>query len=122
MRGRQSSRGRHAGREIKNPLNFVNNLSGVSAELIDELQDTLKGIPFDDKARSELNELTNTLRSNLDKVVQHGQRADAIVKNMLLHSHQVRANTGRSESMHLSRKVSSLPITGHEPRKIILTS
>jgi signal transduction histidine kinase len=74
--------------EIKNPLNFVNNFSGVSAELIDELQDTLKGIPFDDKARSELNELTNTLRSNLDKVVQHGKRADAIVKNMLLHSHQ----------------------------------
>jgi two-component system, NtrC family, sensor kinase len=74
--------------EIKNPLNFVNNFSGVSAELIDELQDTLKGIPFDDKARSELNELTDTLRGNLDKVVQHGKRADAIVKNMLLHSHQ----------------------------------
>ena len=74
--------------EIKNPLNFVNNFSGVSAELIDELQDTLKGIPFDDKARAEINELTDTLRSNLDKVVQHGKRADAIVKNMLLHSRE----------------------------------
>jgi two-component system NtrC family sensor kinase len=74
--------------EIKNPLNFVNNFSGVSAELIDELQDTLKGIPFDDKARAEINELTNTLRGNLDKVVQHGKRADAIVKNMLLHSRE----------------------------------
>jgi GAF domain-containing protein len=73
--------------EIKNPLNFVNNFSGVSAELIDELQDTLKG-PLDDKARAEIKELTDTLRSNLDKVVQHGKRADAIVRNMLLHSRE----------------------------------
>ena len=73
--------------EIKNPLNFVNNFSGVSAELIDELRDTLKG-PLDDKARAEINELTDTLRSNLDKVMQHGKRADAIVKNMLLHSRE----------------------------------
>jgi two-component system NtrC family sensor kinase len=74
--------------EIKNPLNFVNNFSVVSTELIDELRDTLKGMPFDDKARAEINELTNTLQGNLDKVVQHGKRADAIVKNMLLHSRQ----------------------------------
>jgi signal transduction histidine kinase len=73
--------------EIKNPLNFVNNFSGISAELIDELQDTLKG-PLDDKARAEIKELTDTLRNNLDKVVQHGRRADAIVKNMLQHSRE----------------------------------
>src|SRR5262249_41331840 len=73
--------------EIKNPLNFVNNFSGVSSELIGELQDILKG-PLDDKARAEIKELTDTLRSNLDKVVQHGRRADAIVKNMLLHSRE----------------------------------
>jgi GAF domain-containing protein len=73
--------------EIKNPLNFVNNFSVVSSELIDELQATLKG-PLDDKARAEINDLTNTLRGNLDKVVQHGKRADAIVKNMLLHSRE----------------------------------
>jgi len=74
--------------EIKNPLNFVNNFSGVSAELIEELQETLKHAGLDEKRRSEIAELTETLRSNLDKVVQHGKRADAIVKNMLLHSHQ----------------------------------
>jgi two-component system, NtrC family, sensor kinase len=74
--------------EIKNPLNFVNNFSGVSAELIDELQDTLKGIRFDEKTRAEISELTDTLRGNLDKVVQHGKRADAIVKNMLQHSRE----------------------------------
>jgi len=74
--------------EIKNPLNFVNNFSGVSAELIDELQATLKGIPLNDRARAEIKELTDTLKGNLDKVVQHGKRADAIVKNMLLHSRE----------------------------------
>ena len=74
--------------EIKNPLNFVNNFSGISAELIGELQDTLKGMPLDDKARTEINELTDTLKSNFDKVVHHGRRADAIVKNMLQHSRE----------------------------------
>jgi GAF domain-containing protein len=74
--------------EIKNPLNFVNNFSGLSAELIDELQDTLKGLSLNDKARAEITELTETLKGNLDKVVQHGKRADAIVKNMLLHSRE----------------------------------
>jgi len=74
--------------EIKNPLNFVNNFSGISAELIDELQDTLKGMPLDDKARAEINELTGTLKINFDKVVHHGRRADAIVKNMLQHSRE----------------------------------
>ena len=73
--------------EIKNPLNFVNNFSALSSELIDELQDTLKD-PLDEKVRAEINELANTLRGNLDKVVQHGKRADAIVKNMLLHSRE----------------------------------
>ena len=74
--------------EIKNPLNFVNNFSGISAELIGELQDTLKGMPLDDKARTDINELTDTLKSNFDKVVHHGRRADAIVKNMLQHSRE----------------------------------
>jgi signal transduction histidine kinase len=74
--------------EIKNPLNFVNNFSGISAELIDELQETLKSISLDNKARTEINELTDTLKSNFDKVVHHGRRADSIVKNMLQHSRE----------------------------------
>src|SRR6476660_3295167 len=74
--------------EMKNPLNFVNNFSTVSSELIDELQDTLKSLTVDDKRRKEINELTGMLRSNLDKVVEHGTRADSIVKNMLLHSRE----------------------------------
>jgi signal transduction histidine kinase len=74
--------------EIKNPLNFVNNFSGVSAELIDELQEALGDVSLNEKRRNEITELMATLRGNLDKVVQHGKRADAIVKNMLLHSRE----------------------------------
>jgi signal transduction histidine kinase len=74
--------------EIKNLLNFVNNFSGVSVELIDELQETLGRVKADEKTRTEITELANTLRDNLDKIVQHGKRADAIVKNMLLHSRE----------------------------------
>ena len=74
--------------EIKNPLNFVNNFSAVSAELIDELRDALAGANLDTKLGVEISEIADTLQSNLDKVVQHGKRADAIVKNMLLHSRE----------------------------------
>ncbi len=72
--------------EIKNPLNFVNNFSAVSAELIYELQEALRGASLDGKLRTEIGEITDTLRGNLEKIVQHGKRADGIVKNMLLHS------------------------------------
>jgi two-component system NtrC family sensor kinase len=74
--------------EIKNPLNFVNNFSALSAELIDELNDLLKPAALDGKVREEVDELTQMLKSNLEKVVQHGKRADSIVKNMLLHSRE----------------------------------
>jgi signal transduction histidine kinase len=74
--------------EIKNPLNFVNNFSSLSTELIDELNEALKSASIDGKAREEIDELTNMLKGNLEKVVQHGKRADSIVKNMLLHSRE----------------------------------
>jgi GAF domain-containing protein len=74
--------------EIKNPLNFVNNFAALSAELTDELNQVLSPAPLDDKIREEVDEITHTLKDNLEKVVQHGNRADAIVKNMLLHSRQ----------------------------------
>ena len=74
--------------EIKNPLNFVNNFSSLSVELIDELEDALRRVSADEKARNEIAELTDTLRGNLDKITQHGKRANSIVKNMLLHSRE----------------------------------
>jgi signal transduction histidine kinase len=88
--------------EIKNPLNFVNNFSGVSAELVDELQETLKDVSLNEKRRGEITELMDTLRGNLDKVVQHGKRADAIVKNMLLHS---REGSGEYRSVDINALV-----------------
>jgi signal transduction histidine kinase len=74
--------------EIKNPLNFVNNFSALSVELVDELGELLKPAPLDNKTRRESDELAQMLKGNLEKVVQHGKRADSIVKNMLLHSRE----------------------------------
>ncbi len=74
--------------EIKNPLNFVNNFSALSAELVGEMNDVLTGATLDKKTRGELEELAQTLKSNLEKVVQHGKRANSIVKNMLQHSRE----------------------------------
>src|SRR6202040_2543186 len=69
-------------------LNFVNNFSAVSVELIDELREALARASLNNKLRTEISEIADMLQSNLDKVVQHGKRADSIVKNMLLHSRQ----------------------------------
>ncbi|UWU69759.1 GAF domain-containing protein [Bradyrhizobium sp. NC92] len=74
--------------EIKNPLNFVNNFATLSAALTEELNEALKPAELADKIRTEVDELTALLKSNLEKVVQHGKRADSIVKNMLLHSRE----------------------------------
>jgi signal transduction histidine kinase len=67
--------------EIKNPLNFVNNFSEVSRELLDEMKTELKN-----KNEEEVAELIEDLKQNLEKIAQHGKRADSIVKGMLLHS------------------------------------
>ena len=100
--------------EIKNPLNFVNNFSAVSAELIDELRDALAGANLDSKLRAEISEIADTLQSNLDKVVQHGKRADAIVKNMLLHS---REGSGEHRQVDLNGLVEeSLNLAYHGAR------
>jgi signal transduction histidine kinase len=74
--------------EIKNPLNFVNNFAALSAELTDELNEVLKPTSLASNVREEVDELTSLLKDNLQKVVQHGKRADSIVKNMLLHSRE----------------------------------
>ena len=100
--------------EIKNPLNFVNNFSAVSAELTDELNDVLKPVTMDGKVRGEVDELTGLLKDNLEKVVQHGKRADSIVKNMLLHS---RESSGERRSSDLNALVSeSLNLAYHGAR------
>ncbi|HKR06941.1 MAG TPA: tetratricopeptide repeat protein [Bacteroidia bacterium] len=64
--------------EIQNPLNFVNNFSDLSIDLLGDLKNGI--------AEEEKNEIVEQLKQNLSKVIQHGKRADSIVKNMLQHS------------------------------------
>ncbi|MBS0642787.1 MAG: HAMP domain-containing protein [Proteobacteria bacterium] len=74
--------------EIKNPLNFVNNFSDLSTELLDELKEALERahevIP--DDLRTEIEDVAALLQANLQKIAEHGRRADSIVRNMLQHS------------------------------------
>jgi two-component system, NtrC family, sensor kinase len=75
--------------EIQNPLNFVNNFSEVSNELIDEMREELA------KGKGQLaNEIAGDIKQNLEKINHHGKRADAIVKGMLQHS---RTSSGQKE-------------------------
>lgn len=80
--------------EIQNPLNFVNNFSEVSNELIDEMHDAItKGDTEEVKA------IANDLKQNLEKINHHGKRADAIVKGMLQHS---RSSSGQKEPTNIN--------------------
>jgi signal transduction histidine kinase len=74
--------------EIKNPLNFVNNFADLCVDLLGELRDAVAPhrLTMADALRAEIDELSATLEGNLEKIAQHGRRADSIVKNMLLHS------------------------------------
>ncbi len=72
--------------EIKNPLNFVNNFSEISGELLDEITEELEN-----NNKEEVLSIINDLKQNLAKIALHGKRADSIVKGMLLHS---RGTTG----------------------------
>lgn len=67
--------------EIQNPLNFVNNFSEVSGELLEEMREELEKGDLD-----EAKAISIDIQHNLDKINQHGKRADAIVKAMLQHS------------------------------------
>jgi Signal transduction histidine kinase regulating C4-dicarboxylate transport system len=80
--------------EIQNPLNFVNNFSEVSKELLEELKEEI-----DNKDFEEVKEIANDVISNLEKIHHHGQRADGIVKGMLQHS---RKNTGEKEATDIN--------------------
>ena len=74
--------------EIKNPLNFVNNFADLTRDLLDELEDIIDRASLEDETRACIGELAGMMKVNLEKVAQHGRRADSIVKNMLLHSRQ----------------------------------
>lgn len=91
--------------EIKNPLNFVNNFSKISAEMMDELveiiEEPLKSLDEEDFEDSE--DLIDTIRGNMQKIEEHGKRADSIVRNMLHHS---REGTGETQQVELNQLAS----------------
>jgi signal transduction histidine kinase len=81
--------------EIQNPLNFVNNFSEVSNELIDEMNEELdKGDIKEAKA------ISLDIKQNLEKILHHGQRADGIVKGMLQHS---RSGSSKTEPIEINK-------------------
>ncbi|HJU17186.1 MAG TPA: GAF domain-containing protein [Stellaceae bacterium] len=90
--------------EIKNPLNFVNNFAGLSVELLDELKETAAPAlgALDDDTRAEIDETIAMLTGNLDKIAEHGRRADGIVKSMLAHS---RGGSGDWQTIDLNALV-----------------
>jgi GAF domain-containing protein/signal transduction histidine kinase len=87
--------------EIKNPLNFVNNFAGLSVELLDELKETaapaIAGLAEDERA--DVDEIVAMLTGNLEKIAEHGRRADGIVKSMLEHS---RGGSGERRAVDLN--------------------
>lgn len=100
--------------EIKNPLNFVNNFASLSSELVDELQEVLRPANLDAKTRAEVDDIADLLKGNLGKVVQHGKRADSIIKNMLLHS---RSGSGEHRPVEINALVEeSLNLAYHGAR------
>ena len=74
--------------EIKNPLNFVNNFAALSVDLLSELKETAAPgfAALTDNQRAEIEDVSAMLTSNLEKITEHGKRADGIVKAMLEHS------------------------------------
>src|SRR5271157_6010994 len=90
--------------EIKNPLNFVNNFAGLSVELLDELKETAAPViaALGDEKRAEIDEIVAMLTGNLEKIAEHGRRADGIVKSMLEHS---RGGSGERRTVDLNNLV-----------------
>jgi two-component system NtrC family sensor kinase len=87
--------------EIKNPLNFINNFAALSNELLVELKDAAAPVLAESDAdkRAELEETLQLLSGNLSKIVEHGRRADGIVKSMLAHS---RGSSGERQAIDLN--------------------
>jgi len=88
--------------EIKNPLNFVNNFATLSNELLGELKEIAAPAlaTLDVDARADVDETMAMLSGNLDKIAEHGRRADGIVKSMLAHS---RGSSGDRQRVDLNR-------------------
>ncbi|MBX9945535.1 MAG: GAF domain-containing protein [Reyranella sp.] len=90
--------------EIKNPLNFVNNFAGLSVELLAEIREVAAPAfaQLDEAKRAEVDETMALITGNLEKIAEHGKRADGIVKSMLSHS---RGGTGEWQAVDINALV-----------------
>jgi GAF domain-containing protein len=103
--------------EIKNPLNFVNNFSALSRELLGEMKEALATPPLPEPQRDDVEDLMGMIDSNLEKVVHHGKRADSIVKNMLLHSREGSGARERLDVNHIVEEALNLAYHGARAEK-----
>ncbi len=102
--------------EIKNPLNFVNNFASLSIGLLDELKAAAASAfeALDQQQRGQVDEVTELLTGNLERIAEHGKRADNIVRSMLAHS---RSGGGDRQSVDLNALVEeSLNLAYHGAR------
>ena len=102
--------------EIRNPLNFINNFSALSVELLRELRDSLAPVftRLEAEVREDAEEIADTLSGNLEKIRSHGDRANGIVESMLLHS---RGGPGVQQATDLNKLVDqSLTLAYHGAR------
>jgi signal transduction histidine kinase len=103
--------------EIKNPLNFVNNFAGLSVGLLDELNQAVAPAlaSLDERRRRDVDDASDMLIGNLQRIVEHGRRADNIVKSMLAHSRS--GGGGDRETVDLNALVDeSLNLAYHGAR------
>lgn len=88
--------------EIKNPLNFVNNFSEISLEMVEEAKEEVAKLKEESEAREEIEYILNDIQGSLGKINEHGKRADSIVQSMLMHS---RSGSSKMEPVDLNKLV-----------------
>ena len=100
--------------EIKNPLNFVNNFASLSVELLDELKETVRPViaALGTDKRAAIDEVVDMLTANLEKIAEHGRRADGIVKSMLAHSRGASGERQRADLNALTEEALNLAYHG----------
>jgi signal transduction histidine kinase/putative methionine-R-sulfoxide reductase with GAF domain len=100
--------------EIKNPLNFVNNFAELAVDLLGELKEAIapaEAVLTEDQ-RDEVDDVVATLTSNLEKITEHGKRADGIVKAMLEHSRGASGERREADINQLTEEALNLAYHG----------
>ena len=103
--------------EIQNPLNFVNNFSEINNELLSEMKDHLSKESLSEAGDKQINNLFLNVEQNLEKIIHHGKRADAIVKGMLQHARPSSGNRELTDINVLCTEFLTLAYQGFRARE-----